>query len=116
MVVSYAAAIALSMLLFVLALNVVVAWYARGTVRAALDEAVRAAAVADVGGPQACRAHIDRVVGQLLAGPWQRASSWDCTDDGAQVTATATVTVDGWLGVPDWTWQLDAAATREPRL
>ena len=37
-----------------------------------------------------------------------------CTDDGQHVTATATGTFEGWLPiVPDWSWTIEATATKE---
>lgn len=114
-VASYTVATAVAMLLFVLLLNVTVAWYGRGVVRAALDEGVRAAARAD-GSLDACRQHVGRVVDQLLGGAFTQGVDWECATDGGQVNAVATVTVAGWLGVPDWTFDLAATAAREPRL
>lgn len=110
---SYAVAIAVTMLAATLLLNLTVALYGRGVVRAALDEGVRAAARAG-GDPQACQQQVAHVTGQLLGSAVQELS-FACQADTQQVTAAATMTVAGWLGVPDWHFSLTAAATREPR-
>ena len=111
--IQYVVAVAWSLLLLVLMANFLVDLYARGAVRDALDDAVRAAAPASAPGP-VCEARAHDVLRGLVRGPLIDARI-RCESSGAFVTADATVTLRSWLPllVPDWRTTLHAVARRE---
>jgi hypothetical protein len=111
--IQYVIAVAWSLLLLVLIANFLVDLYARGAVRDALDDGVRAAAPASAPVP-ACEERARDVLGGLVRGPLVRAQV-RCATSGAVVTADATVTLESWLPmlVPDWRMTLHAVALRE---
>lgn len=108
--VTYPAALALTMLVFVVCANVIAVSYTRAVVRGALDEGVRAAVV--LGGTDAdCHARADAVLATL--GRLRHGVTHACAADDQRVTATASVTVTGWLPiVPTADFTLDAVAAR----
>lgn len=108
---AYTVAIAVSLVAFALLANLTVALYARGVVRAALDQAVRTAARVDAG-PSHCEAHIGRILDELVAGPIGEGITWSCGQTAEEVVASAQVRLPGWL-VADWTFELHAVAVRE---
>src|SRR5581483_4261484 len=92
-----AAATALSMVLFVFVANLLVDAYARGVVRDALDEGVRAAVPA--GAPAgACEARVRAVVRAVGGGSLLHVEGLECTAraDGA-VVASARISMRSWL-------------------
>jgi hypothetical protein len=107
--VQYVATIALTMLLLVLFANVLVDLYARGAVRDALDEGVRAAAPHG-GDVQVCEARAAEVMSGLLHGPFGRNVDIDCETEGGVVRARAHGSFPSWLpGVaPSWHVALQA--------
>jgi hypothetical protein len=107
--VQYVATIALTMLLLVLFANVLVDLYARGAVRDALDEGVRAAAPHG-GDVQTCEARAGEVVSGLLHGPFGRNVDIECETDAGVVRARARGSFPSWLpGVaPAWHVALQA--------
>lgn len=108
-------AVGLSLVLFTMLTNVLIVSYARGVVRAALDEGVRAAAVAG-GGEGHCVARADAFLGDLLGGSMASGvGPVDCTLTPDLVTATVEADFPGWLpGVPDFSFTTEAVAVREP--
>jgi hypothetical protein len=107
-------AVALSLVLFVMLCNVIVYQYARGVVRAALDEGVRSASRAGgtVGG---CEAAAEEVRRSLLGGPLGAQVAIRCELVADRVQATATGRLPGWLPmVPDFPVDLAASAVKEP--
>jgi hypothetical protein len=107
-------AVALSLVLFVMLCNVIVYQYARGVVRAALDEGVRSASRAGgtVGG---CEAAAEEVRRSLLGGPVGAQVAIRCELVDGRVQATATGRLPGWLPmVPDFPVDLAASAVKEP--
>lgn len=111
--IQYVAAIAFSLLLLVMVGNLLVDLYARGAIRDALDEGVRAGAPIDAM-PTACDARAREVLDALVHGPVARVAL-RCTQDGAWVRATAHVSLTSWLPmlVPAWRMELHAEALRE---
>jgi hypothetical protein len=107
--VQYVATIALTMLLLVLFANVLVDLYARGAVRDALDEGVRAAAPRG-GSVQVCEARAGEVVSGLLHGPFGRNVDIECETDGGVVRARARGSFPSWLPsvAPSWHVALQA--------
>ncbi|MGQ0824465.1 MAG: hypothetical protein ACT4OX_05435 [Actinomycetota bacterium] len=107
--IQYASATALSLVLLVMVANLLVDLYARAAVRDALDEGVRAGAVADRD-VRACEAKAKDVLDGLLRGATGRNVDVVCAPDGAAMTARATGTLHSWLPiVPDWHFTFDAS-------
>ena len=111
--IQYVIAVAWSLLLLVLVANFLVDLYARGAVRDALDDGVRAGAPASAAVP-ACEERAREVLRGLVRGPLVQARV-RCATSGAFVTADATVSLRSWLPmlVPDWHLSLHAVALRE---
>jgi hypothetical protein len=112
--IQYVIAVAWSLVLFVLTANLMVDLYARGAVRDALDDGVRAGAPA-AGPVAACEGRAHEVVAALVRGPLLDARL-HCDEFGPFVIAEADVSLRSWLPmlVPDWHMTLHAEALREP--
>jgi hypothetical protein len=112
--IQYVVAVAWSLVLLVLIANLVVDLYARGAVRDALDDGVRAGAPA-AEPVAACEARAHEVVSGLVRGPVLDAEL-HCVEFGAFVVAEAKVSLRSWLPMllPDWRMTLHAEALREP--
>lgn len=112
--IQYVAATGLSLLVFVVLANAVVDFYARGVVRAAVDEAVRAAAPVDAS-LDACRRRAADVLDDLLGGRMRSAVRIDCFDGPGRVHARADVVFPSWLpaGVPNWSFSITGTAVKE---
>jgi hypothetical protein len=112
--IQYVIAVAWSLLLLVLVANLMVDLYARGAVRDALDDGVRAGAPA-VEPVAACEARAHEVVSGLVRGPLLDAQV-HCDESGPFVVAEAKVALRSWLPMllPDWRMTLHAEALREP--
>jgi len=110
--IQYVIAVAWSLVLLVLIANLLVDLYARGAVRDALDDGVRAAAPAGAS-VLACEQRAHEVVAGLVRGPLLH-TVVHCRVDGAFVVADAQVTLRSWLPmlVPDWHLHLRAEALR----
>lgn len=107
------AATGLSLVLFAVLANLVVFGYARGVVRAALDEGVRAGSRLG-GGVTTCETRARGVVDDLLGGSMGDGVRITCGDVGPQLQARAQVLLRGWLPpVPDWSFETTALAHRE---
>ena len=112
--VQYVAATALSLIVFVMMANFIVFLYARGVVRAAVDEGARAgsrfgATTTD------CNSRARDVLGDLLAGRLGSDVTIRCEGNKDEMHASVHVTLHGWLPVvvPDWTFTLDARSVKE---
>lgn len=112
--VQYVAATALSLIVFVMMANFIVFLYARGVVRAAVDEGARAGSRFGAT-PAECNARARDVLGDLLAGRLGSDVSVRCESSEDEMHASVHVTLHGWLPVlvPDWTFTLDARSLRE---
>jgi hypothetical protein len=112
--IQYVIAVAWSFVMLVLVANLLVDMYARGAVREALDDGVRAGASATAP-VDACAARTREVISGLVHGPLLDARV-TCEASGPFVVATAKVSLDSWLPmlVPDWNMTLRAEALREP--
>lgn len=110
--IQYVIAVAWSLVLLVLIANLLVDLYARGAVRDALDDGVRAASPAGAS-VLACEQRAHEVMTGLVRGPLLQAIV-HCREDGAFVVAEADVTLQSWLPmlVPDWRMHLRAEALR----
>ena len=113
--VQYVAATAFSLIVFVMLANFIVFLYARGVVRASVDEGARAGS--RFGSTTAeCESRARDVLGDLLAGRLGSDVRVECRSPNDDVmNASARVTLHGWLPglVPDWTFTLDARSVRE---
>ncbi len=111
--VQYVAATALSLVVFVGLANFVVDLYARGAVRAAVDEAARAGATVDASAADCTRRARD-VLTALLGGAAGRSVRVSCRETGGAMRARADVALPGWLPVvPTWSFRIDARVTKE---
>jgi hypothetical protein len=112
--VQYVAAAAFALVAFTAMANAIVYLYARGVVRAAVDEGSRAAA--RVGGaPVDCERRARDVLDDLL-GPAVRPSvTVRCHLGPDAVTARAVAALRSWLPgiVPDWSFEVEARAIAE---
>lgn len=105
------AAAALAIVVVALLANLMVLVYARGAVRAALDEGARLGARAP--DPAAtCTATAQRALGDLLGGTMRSGVTLhDCALQGDQVVAAADVSWSTWVtGLEDWTFTSRATA------
>ena len=113
--VQYVAATAFSLIVFVMMANFIVFLYARGVVRAAVDEGARAGGRFGATSAE-CESRARDVLGDLLAGRLGRDVSVRCESPNEdEMYATVHVTLHGWLPglVPDWTFTLDARSVKE---
>jgi cytosine/adenosine deaminase-related metal-dependent hydrolase len=111
--IQYTIAVAWSLVLLVLVANFMVDLYARGAVRDALDDGVRAGVPATASA-EACEARAREVVSGLVRGPLIEAHV-HCEQSGAFMTAQADVSLRSWLPmlVPNWDMTLHAEALRD---
>ncbi len=110
----FVAATALSLLVFVALANLVVDLYARGVVRAAVDEGARAGAPIDSSTAD-CEQRARDIVHNLLGGGLGREVQVECHDVQGRMTADVVVVLPGWIPgvVPDWSFRLVGSATKE---
>ena len=120
--VEYMAAVLFSLLLLVGVTNVIAVQYAKGVLRAAVDEGVRdAARLMTEGGREdaavvvaRCQHRVDEVRHNLLRGSMAERLSSRCTATDTKVTATIEGHFDGWLPrIPDFDARTEGTATRE---
>ena len=112
----YVAATAFSLLAFVMLANFIVFSYARGVVRAAVDEGARAGG--RFGSSEAeCEERAGDVLGDLLGGPLGSGVEVRCRVDGGEevMRAHADVVLRGWIPglTPDWSFTLEAQSVKE---
>lgn len=102
----------LSMVAFTAMINIVVAGYGRGVVRAALDEGVRAGSRAGPDAVVVCDRRVRGVLDDLLGGTFGRDVTFPgCQLHGDRMEAHADVVFRGWMpAVPDWRFQLRSSA------
>jgi hypothetical protein len=99
--------------MFVALANVVVVQYARGSLRSALDQGVRAGAVHRA--TSACEERIEVVLADLLAGRVGDTVDYQCSVVGGLMTATASAIVQSWTPLTgDFSLALTAQAAMEP--
>ena len=92
---------AITLVVFLAAINLIVDQYGQGVVRTAVDEAARAGSLQGApGGPSPpAKTKADEVMAGLLSGPFGRHITISCAVDGGQVVAVATGALPGWLRV-----------------
>jgi hypothetical protein len=111
--IQFVVATALSLLLFVTMANLIVFLYARGAVRAAVDEAARVGARADAG-PKDCEARAASTLTGLVGGGLRSQVQVRCENGTDVVRVRADVHLAAWLpGVPDWNFVLVGRAAKE---
>ena len=94
-------------------IQVIVFEYGKGTVRAALDEAARAAARSTTS-VETCQARAANVLHDLLGGEMGNGVDVTCTDAGDRIVVTANVHFAGWFGsLTDYDGTLTASAAKE---
>lgn len=94
-------------------LNLIAIQYARGVVRAALDEGVRRAAPAPAGVAD-CVEGMRDVLEDLMTGPMGEDVATSCVVIGGQVVASANARFSAWVpGVPDIAFDLEVRAVKE---
>jgi hypothetical protein len=112
----YVAATAFSLLAFVMLANFIVFLYARGVVRAAVDEGARAGGRVGAGASE-CESRADDVLGDLLGGALGAGVQVECREDQGEevVRARAQVVLRGWIPglTPDWSFTLEAQSVKE---
>jgi len=113
MTVQFVAATALSLLVFVALANLVVDLYARGVVRAAVDEGARAGAALDTS-PEDCERRARDVLANLLSGSAGRSVRVTCREVGGSMHAEAQVALPSWIpGMPSWSFSVSGSVVEE---
>lgn len=112
--VQYVFGAALSLFVFVMMANFIVFLYARGVVRAAIDEGARTGGRSGASAAE-CETRAASAVGDLLGGALGDDVSVRCHREADAMLANASVTLHGWLPgiVPDWTFVLEARSETE---
>lgn len=111
--IQYALATAFVLVVFVMVANVVVDVYARGAVRAAVDEAARAGARVDAGAAD-CTTRAHEVLDGLVGARLRSQVVVRCDEAGEVMTARAAVHLTSWLAlVPDWSFTIVGTSVRE---
>lgn len=115
--VQYLVVIGFSLVLFTALANLVVFQYARGVVRAALDEGARAGArtiASDPAALAACESRARSARDGLVAGRLADGMRITCELGPEVMVAQAEVHLAGWTPlVPDWRFEASATALRE---
>jgi hypothetical protein len=107
-------ATALSLFVFVMLANFVVDLYARGAIRAAVDEGARAGAPVDASIGE-CERRANDALDDLLGGAMRAGVHVDCAESFGTVRARADAVLASWLPgfVPDWWFSLTGTAVKE---
>lgn len=115
--VQYLVVIGFSLVLFTALANLVVFQYARGVVRAALDEGARAGArtvASDPAALAACESRARSTRDGLVTGRLAEGVRLSCEIGSQVMVARAEVHLAGWTPlVPDWRFEASATAFRE---
>ncbi len=105
-------AVAFSLVLLIMLANVIIFEYARGVVRAALDEGVRTGSRA-LASERECLRRIHDVIDGML-GAMADEVEVTCQDEGDHVEASARADFEAWVpGVPNWRFTSAAVAVKE---
>ena len=106
-------AVAFTLLVAVVAINLFLYLYGQGAVRAAIDEGVRAGSRV-AAGEDACERRAEEALDGLVPGPLSDGILIACTETDGQLTAVADVTLDSPVpGVPSWSFRMEARAVQE---
>jgi hypothetical protein len=92
---------AITLIVFMAAINLIVDEYGKGAIRTAVDEAAQAGSLQDAaGGPiVACQAKAAQVMSGLLNGPFGHHITISCEVQAGQVVATANGNLPAWLTI-----------------
>lgn len=92
---------AITLVVFMAAINLIAYQYGQGVMRTAADEAVRAGSLqgAPGGAVVACQSKGAEVLQDLVDGPFGRHIQLTCTLNGGQLVAVAGGTLPAWLRV-----------------
>jgi len=92
---------AITLVVFLAAINLIVDQYGKGVMRTAVDEAARTGSLQGAaGGPvAACQAKAAEVMSNLLSGPFGHDITINCTLQGDHIVAVASGSLPGWLRV-----------------
>jgi hypothetical protein len=111
--IQFAAAAGLGLVMFVVLANFVVFVYARGVVRAAVDEGARTGGRLGATTEQ-CETRARDVVDDLLGGQLGNGVGVRCRQAGDLVVAQGTARLPSWLPlVPDWNFVIEGRSVRE---
>lgn len=106
-------AVAFTMLVAVIVVNLYLFLYGQGAARAAIDEGVRAGSRV-AAGEAACEARAEEALQGLMPGPLRTGVDIDCLLAGDELVAVADVTLTSPLpGVPAWSFRMEARAVQE---
>lgn len=106
-------AVAFTMIVAVMVVNLFLYLYGQGAARAAIDEGVRAGSRV-AAGEDACEARAHEALQGLMPGPLGSGVAIDCLLAGDELVAVADVTLTSPLpGVPAWSFQMEARAVQE---
>ena len=106
-------AVAFTLIVAVLVVNLFLYLYGHGAARAAIDEGVRAGSRVDAG-EDVCEARADEALLGLMPGPLQEGIDIDCEVVGGELVAVADVTLSSPLpGFPSWSFLMEARAVQE---
>ncbi|MGH9025652.1 MAG: hypothetical protein ACRDWD_05965 [Acidimicrobiia bacterium] len=111
--IQFVAAAGLALVVFVLLANFVVFVYARGVVRAAVDEGARRGGRLGASTAE-CEARAQDIVDDLLGGRMGDDVTVSCSTSAGIVVARGRARLHGWLpAVPDWTFTLEGRSVQE---
>lgn len=106
-------AVAFTLIVAVIMVNMLLYLYGQGAARAAIDEGVRAGSRVGAG-EVACEQRAEEALQGLMPGPLRDGVSLSCNLAGDELVAVADVTLDSPLpGIPSWSFQMEARATQE---
>lgn len=111
--IQFVLATGLCLVVFVMLVNFVVFLYARGVVRAAVDEGARTGGRAGADLVQ-CEQRAEDVVTDLVSG-MRSGIRIECREENGNVLSHAEVTLRGWMPplTPDWSFTLTGRSLRE---
>lgn len=108
--------VAVLFVVFVTMVNLLLFLYARGVIRAAVDEGARAGSFANAS-TSACEARAASALDDLLGGPLGDGVSVACSVAGDAMVATADATLTSPIpGLTTWTFTVEARVRNEPDL
>ncbi len=106
-------AVAFTLIVAVIMVNMLLYLYGQGAARAAIDEGVRAGSRVGAG-EVACEQRAEEALQGLMPGPLGDGVHITCGLSGNELVAVADVTLDSPLpGVPSWSFLMEARAIQE---
>ena len=106
-------AVAFTLIVAVVVINMFLYLYGQGAARAAIDEGVRAGSRV-AAGEVACLQRSREALHGLMPGPLGDGVAINCVTIGGELVAVADVTLDSPLpGIPSWSFQMQARAVQE---